>query len=83
MLERSFGHFWKAYVSDSSRRSPKLQIMLVACPRNQFPHSTLSLNRRHPFAVSIYGLSNERFQVLAMTYTVSCDRFQDWKLAAG
>ena len=35
MLERSFGHFWKAYVSDSSHRPPKLQIMLVASPRNQ------------------------------------------------
>jgi len=35
MLEWSFGHFWKAYVSDSSHRPPKLQIMLVASPRNQ------------------------------------------------
>jgi hypothetical protein len=49
MLERSFGHFWKAYVSDSSRRPPKLQIMLVASPRNQLNRHEEVARFQRPF----------------------------------
>jgi hypothetical protein len=35
MAEWSIAHAWKVQTSDSRGRSPELQIMLVASPRNQ------------------------------------------------